>query len=72
MEQKKTKASHIGGAACQVLVAAPGPKPRPPITGLATSCGLPAGREDVGGGGLHQEHMQQHLIASPTTAGQGA
>lgn len=52
------KASHIGGAVCQVLVMAPA---QPSYYKAGNELACPLGKT----GSWHQEHMQQHLIAVP-------
>ena len=52
------KASHIGGAVCQVVVMAPA---QPSYYEAGNKLACPLGKT----GSWHQEHMQQHLIAVP-------
>lgn len=52
------KASHIGSAVCQVILVA---SARPSYYEAGNKLACPLGKT----GSWHQEHMQQHLIATP-------
>lgn len=58
----KQKAGHIGFVVCQVVLVAPA---QPSYYEVGNKLACPLGKTGI----WHQEHMQQHLIASPPQPG---